>query len=126
MILFALTSPHGTYDGEFLSNYAIINLNDPLLRVPGIAMVNVFGAGQYAMRIWVRPDTLAKLGITVPEIVSAVQKQNTVNPAGQISASRPPRGRNSPTRSAPRAASSPRRNSARSWSVLNPTDRSFA
>ena len=92
LILFALTSPHGTYDGEFLSNYAIINLIDPLLRVPGIAMVNVFGAGQYAMRIWVRPDTLAKLGITVAEIVSAVQKQNAVNPAGQLSGEPAPPG----------------------------------
>jgi hydrophobic/amphiphilic exporter-1 (mainly G- bacteria), HAE1 family len=92
LILFALTSPHGTYDGEFLSNYAIINLIDPLLRVPGIAMVNVFGAGQYAMRIWVRPDTLAKLGITVAEIVSAVQKQNAVNPSGQLSGEPAPPG----------------------------------
>ena len=92
LMLFALTSPHGTYDGEFLSNYAIINLIDPLLRVPGIAMVNVFGAGQYAMRIWVRPDTLAKLGITVAEIISAVQKQNAVNPAGQLSGEPAPPG----------------------------------
>ena len=92
LMLFALTSPHGTYDGEFLSNYAIINLIDPLLRVPGIAMVNVFGAGQYAMRIWVRPDTLAKLGITVAEIISAVQKQNAVNPAGQLSGEPAPSG----------------------------------
>ena len=92
LMLFALTSPHGTYDGEFLSNYAIINLIDPLLRVPGIAMVNVFGAGQYAMRIWVRPDTLAKLGITIAEIISAVQKQNAVNPAGQLSGEPAPPG----------------------------------
>ena len=46
--------------------------------------MQVFGAGQYAMRLWVKPDQLAKLGITVPDIITAVQKQNTVNPAGQI------------------------------------------
>ena len=69
---------------KFLANYAYINLNDQLTRVPGIGNVQVFGAGQYAMRLWVKPDQLAKLGITVPEIVSAIQAQNTVNPAGQI------------------------------------------
>jgi HAE1 family hydrophobic/amphiphilic exporter-1 len=73
-------------------NYASINLNDLLVRVPGVAMVRIFGAGPYALRIWVRPDTLAKLGITVPEIVSAIQKQNTVNPAGQISSEPIPPG----------------------------------
>jgi HAE1 family hydrophobic/amphiphilic exporter-1 len=84
LMLLSLYSPNGTRDATFLANYAYINLNDQLLRVPGIAMVGIFGAGQYAIRIWVKPDTLAKLGITVPEIVNAVQKQNTVNPAGQI------------------------------------------
>jgi len=78
----AIYSPHGTYDARFLANYAYINLVDPVLRSPGIGNVTVFGAGQYAMRLWVRPDQLAKLGITVPDIVSAVQAQNTVNPAG--------------------------------------------
>ena len=84
LMLIGLYSPKGTYDGKFMANYANINLVDPLVRVPGIAMVNIFGAGQYAIRIWVKPDTLGKLGITVPDIVNAVQKQNTVNPAGQI------------------------------------------
>ena len=82
-MLLALYSPHGTYDARFLANYAYINLNDPITRVPGIGNVQIFGAGQYAMRLWVKPDQLAKLGITVPEIVSAIQSQNTVNPAGQ-------------------------------------------
>src|ERR1700755_731811 len=80
----ALHSPHGTYDARFLANYAYINLVDPILRSKGIGNVTVFGAGQYAMRLWVKPDQLAKLGITVPDIVNAVQKQNTVNPAGQV------------------------------------------
>ncbi|AHF89158.1 acriflavin resistance protein [Opitutaceae bacterium TAV5] len=84
LLVFALTSPGGTYDGTFLANYAYINLNDALTRVGGIASVTVFGAGQYAIRVWIRPDQLAKLNITVPEIVSAIQSQNNVNPSGQI------------------------------------------
>ncbi len=84
MMIIGLTSPNNTYDATFLANYANINLVDQLLRVPGVGMVNIFGAGQYAIRIWVKPDTLGKLGITVPDIVNAVQKQNTVNPAGKI------------------------------------------
>src|SRR5208283_5311279 len=77
---------------EFLANYAIINLNDAMTRVPGIASVSIFGAGQYAMRLWVKPDQLAKLQITVPEIVNAVQVQNNVNPAGQIGGEPVPKG----------------------------------
>src|SRR6185295_16821945 len=83
-IIIALNSPNGTRDAEFLANYAQINLNDALSRVPGISQVQVFGAGQYAMRVWVKPDRLAKLNITVPEIISAVEGQNKVNPAGKI------------------------------------------
>src|SRR6202158_4963604 len=88
----AIYSPHGTYDANFLANYAYINLTDPLLRSPGIGNVQVFGSGQYAMRMWVKPDTLAKLGVTVPEIVSAVQAQNTVNPAGKAGGEPAPKG----------------------------------
>ena len=84
LMLVSLYSPHGTYDNIFLANYGYINLFDQLTRLPGIGNVQIFGAGQYAMRLWVKPDQLAKLGITVPDIISAVQKQNTVNPAGQI------------------------------------------
>src|SRR5881396_2739014 len=84
LMLISLYSPKGTYDGIFLANYGYINLVDQLTRVPGISNVQVFGAGQYAMRLWVKPDQLAKLGITVPDIITAVQKQNTVNPAGQV------------------------------------------
>jgi HAE1 family hydrophobic/amphiphilic exporter-1 len=84
LMLIAVYSPHGTYDARFLANYAYINLVDPITRSPGIGQVNVFGAGQYAMRMWVKPDQLAKLQLTVPEIVTAVQTQNTVNPAGKI------------------------------------------
>ncbi|HEU4414322.1 MAG TPA: efflux RND transporter permease subunit, partial [Candidatus Angelobacter sp.] len=92
LMLISLYSPNSTYDAKFLSNYAFINLNDQLTRVPGIGSVQVFGAGKYAMRLWVRPDQLAKLGITVPEIVNAIQSQNTVNPAGQIGSEPSPKG----------------------------------
>ena len=92
LMLVSLNSPKGTYNGSFLSNYAYINLNDQLTRLPGIGSVQVFGAGQYAMRLWVRPDQLAKLGITVPEIVNALQTQNTVNPAGQVGSEPAPKG----------------------------------
>jgi HAE1 family hydrophobic/amphiphilic exporter-1 len=84
LIMFALFSPKGTYDNIFLANYAVININDQMTRVPGIASVSVFGAGNYAIRLWVRPDRLAQMGVTVPEIVNAIQVQNTVNPSGQI------------------------------------------
>src|SRR6267378_1362604 len=84
LMLISLYSPHTTYDAQFLANYAFINLSDQITRVPGIGSVQVFGAGQYAMRLWVKPDQLAKLGITVPDIITAVQKQNNVNPAGQV------------------------------------------
>src|ERR1700757_3853475 len=92
LMLIAVYSPHGTYDANFLANYAYINLTDPILRSPGVGNVQVFGAGQYAMRLWVKPDQLAKLGITVPEIISALQAQNTVNPAGKVGGEPAPKG----------------------------------
>jgi HAE1 family hydrophobic/amphiphilic exporter-1 len=92
LMLVALYSPKGTYDARFLANYAYINLNDPMTRVKGVGTIQIFGAGQYAMRLWVRPDQLAKLQITVPEIVSALQTQNTVNPAGQVGSEPAPKG----------------------------------
>src|SRR5262252_4110896 len=82
MVIFDLYSPDGRYSAEFLANYAYINLNDQFTRVPGIASVQVFGAGQYAVRLWVRPDQLSKRQLPVPEIIKAVQAQNTVSPAG--------------------------------------------
>src|SRR6266576_3861603 len=90
--LFVLYSPKGTYDPLFLANYAYVNINDPMTRVPGIGQVQIFGASQYAIRLWVNPDTLAKLDITVNEIASALQAQNTVNPAGQLGGDPIPRG----------------------------------
>jgi HAE1 family hydrophobic/amphiphilic exporter-1 len=92
LMLLSLHSPNGTYDATFLANYAYININDPLTRVPGVGQVQIFGAGQYAMRLWVKPDQLAKLGITVVDIINALNAQNTVNPAGQIGAEPAPKG----------------------------------
>ena len=92
LMLITLYSPKGTYDNIFLANYSYINLNDQLTRIPGIASVTVFGAGQYSMRCWVKPDQLAKMSVTVPEIVKAIQTQNTVNPAGQIGGEPVPKG----------------------------------
>src|SRR5258705_5849975 len=92
LMLMTLYSPKGTYDARFLSNYAYINLADQITRLYGIGSVQIFGAGQYAMRLWVKPDQLAKLAITVPEIVTAIQSQNTVNPAGQVGSEPVPKG----------------------------------
>jgi hydrophobic/amphiphilic exporter-1 (mainly G- bacteria), HAE1 family len=84
LMLVSLFSPRGTRDAKFMANFAYITLNDPVARLYGVGQTTVFGAGQYAMRLWVKPDQLAKLGITVTDIVNAVQAQNTVNPAGQV------------------------------------------
>jgi HAE1 family hydrophobic/amphiphilic exporter-1 len=92
MMLVALYSPKGTYNSLFLANYANININDALYRIPGVGEVRIFGAGDYAMRIWIKPDVLAKLGLTVPDITRAVQQQNNVNPAGQVGAEPAPAG----------------------------------
>jgi len=91
LMLISLYSPHGAYDATFLTNYAFINLNDPLSRVPGVGRVQVFG-GQYALRCWVKPDLLAKLGVTVPQIINAISAQNNVNPAGQLGGEPAPPG----------------------------------
>src|SRR5258708_7067224 len=92
LMLISLYSPHGTYDAQFLANYAYINLHDPITRAPGIGNVQIFGAGQYAMRLWVKPDQLAKLGITATDIINTIQAQNTVNPAGQVGGEPVPKG----------------------------------
>jgi hydrophobic/amphiphilic exporter-1 (mainly G- bacteria), HAE1 family len=92
LMMITLFSPKGTYDATFLGNYAYININDPLSRVPGVGQVQIFGAGQYAMRLWVKPDQLAKLGVTVREITDALEKQNAVNPSGQVGAEPVPPG----------------------------------
>ena len=91
LLMIALYSPKGTRDRNFLANYAYINLVDELARAPGVGDVMVYG-GRYAMQIWVKPDRLAKLQVTVPEIIRAIREQNTVNPAGQIGGEPVPAG----------------------------------
>jgi hydrophobic/amphiphilic exporter-1 (mainly G- bacteria), HAE1 family len=92
LMLVALTSPKGTHDSTFLANYAYINLVDQITQLKGVSTVTVFGAGQYAMRFWVKPDQLAKLNITVNDLVNAINAQNTVNPAGQVGGPPTPSG----------------------------------
>jgi len=92
LLMISMYSPKGTYDHAYLANYAYINIADEIARMPGVGRVQVFGAGQYAMRIWVKPDKLAKLGITVPQIITAIKTQSTVNPAGQIGGEPVPKG----------------------------------
>ncbi len=92
LMLVALRSPKSTHDATFLANYGYINLVDRITQLKGISNVQVFGAGQYAMRFWVKPDQLAKLNITVNEVISAINSQNTVNPAGQVGGPPTPKG----------------------------------
>ena len=92
MLVIALSSPNKTYDNLYLANYATINILDSLYRIRGVGDIRIFGGSDYAMRIWVKPDLLARLGITVPELARAVQQQSTVNPAGQVGAQPAPPG----------------------------------
>ena len=92
LLLVSLYSPKGSYDSLFLGNYATINIKDAFYRVRGVGDVVIFGSADYAMRIWVRPDRIAKLGLTIPDLVRAVQAQSTVNPAGKIGAEPIPPG----------------------------------
>jgi multidrug efflux pump len=91
-LLVAIYSPKNTRSATFLGNYTTINIKDALLRLPGVGLVNGFGAADYAMRIWVDPDRLARLGLTFADLAAAVQKQNAVNPAGQVGAEPAPVG----------------------------------
>jgi hydrophobic/amphiphilic exporter-1 (mainly G- bacteria), HAE1 family len=86
LLVVSLYSPHRSYDDLFLANYVNINISDALLRIPGVGRVQLFGAPDYALRIWVKPGVMAKLGLTVPDLARALQQQSTVNPAGQVGA----------------------------------------
>jgi HAE1 family hydrophobic/amphiphilic exporter-1 len=86
LIAFSVFSKDNRYSPEFLSNYITINIRDRILRLPGVGEVRVFGASDYAMRIWVKPDQLTRLGLTVTDLAQALRAQNVVNPAGQIGA----------------------------------------
>ncbi|PYR45145.1 MAG: hydrophobe/amphiphile efflux-1 family RND transporter [Acidobacteria bacterium] len=84
LLVISVKSPNGTYDNNFLSNYTTININDTIARIPGVGQINLFGGSDYAMRIWLRPDRIGRLGLTVPDIVNAINQQNQLTPAGQI------------------------------------------
>jgi hydrophobe/amphiphile efflux-1 (HAE1) family protein len=86
LLLISLISPNGTYDEQFLTNYATINILDEIARIRGVGQAEVAGgsAFEYAMRVWIKPDQLAKLGLTVPDITAAIREQNVLIPAGQI------------------------------------------
>jgi len=92
LMLITLTSEDGRYDQNFLGNYAIINIQDTLARIKGIGRVQVLGASDYSMRIWIKPDRIAQMGITVPEIVDAIRQQSIIVPGGQFGAEPAPPG----------------------------------
>jgi HAE1 family hydrophobic/amphiphilic exporter-1 len=91
LMLITLTSD-GRYDQDFLGNYALINIKDQLARIKGIGRVNVLGAADYSMRIWIKPDRLSQMGITVPEILNAINQQNIIVPGGKFGAEPAPPG----------------------------------
>jgi HAE1 family hydrophobic/amphiphilic exporter-1 len=84
LMVISLYSPNGSYDANFLINYCGINLRDQLLRIPGIAQVDLFGGTDYGMRIWLRPDKLARLSLTPADVMSAIKEQNLQAPAGRV------------------------------------------
>ena len=92
LMLISLASPNGTYDANFLINYCGINLRDQILRIPGIAQVDLFGGTDYGMRIWLRPDRLAQLKLTPSDIISAIKEQNLQAPAGRVGMAPSPKG----------------------------------
>jgi HAE1 family hydrophobic/amphiphilic exporter-1 len=92
LLVVSIYSPKGTYDSQFLTNYAMINVRDALLRVPGMAAVDMFGGAEYGMRIWIRPDQLNKLGLTGADVIQAIKEQNIQAPAGQIGGAPSPKG----------------------------------
>ena len=91
LMLVTLTSD-GTYSQEFLGNYALINIKDKLARIKGIGKVDVLGASDYSMRIWIKPDRLVQMGLTVPEIINAINEQNVIVPGGKFGAEPAPPG----------------------------------
>ena len=92
MLLINLISPDGKYDAEYLSNYAQIQIVDPLKRVPGVGSVQPFGLREYSMRVWLNPDRMASVSLTVDDVVQAIQTQNIQVAAGAIGAPPAPKG----------------------------------
>ena len=92
LMIVTLTSEDGRYDQNFLGNYALINIKDILARIKGVGRVNVLGASDYSMRIWIKPDRLAQMGMTVPEIIDAIRAQSVIVPGGKFGAEPAPPG----------------------------------
>ena len=92
LLVFTISSPNRTWDATFLANYVAINIKDELARIPGIGQIQLYGASNYAMRIWVAPDVLSKLQLTVADLGNAIAAQNVVNPVGQIGGEPAPPG----------------------------------
>src|SRR5215467_2093566 len=92
LMLISLFSPNDAYDANFLINYAGINLRDQILRIPGVAQADLFGGTDYGMRIWIKPDRLAKLGLVPADVISAIKEQNLQAPAGRIGMAPAPKG----------------------------------
>jgi len=82
----AINSPNGRYDTTYLSNYALLNIVDELKRIPGVGDLTMFGGTDYAMRVWLRPDRLAQLGLTPSDVINAIREQNAQFSAGKIGA----------------------------------------
>src|ERR1700751_1791837 len=76
LLVLSIKSPKGTYDTQFLANYTTININDTLARIPGVGQINLFGGSDYAMRVWLQPDRIGRLGLTIPDIANAIGQQN--------------------------------------------------
>lgn len=96
LMLITLRSPNGSYDSDFLTNYMNINIIDAIARIKGVGQTTPFGGSDYAMRIWVRPDRLTQLGLTIPDITKAIRDQNVITPAGKIGADFSDKGSNQP------------------------------
>jgi len=92
LMIISIYSPTGAYDATFLNNFAVLNVRDAILRVQGVAQADLIGGSEYGMRVWVRPDRLAQLGLSATDVVNAIKEQNLQAPAGQIGAEPAPRG----------------------------------
>jgi len=92
LMVIAFYSPDGRYDANFLANFATINVNDAILRVRGVGDIRNLGSSDYAMRIWLKPDVMARLGVTASDVQNAIRAQNIVNPAGRVGAEPAPPG----------------------------------
>ena len=92
MMLFTVTSPNPKFDAKFLNNYASINIVDQLARIKGVGEVALMGGSDYSLRVWLKPEVMSKLGITVDEVKNALNAQNMISPGGKFGAEPAPMG----------------------------------